>query len=259
MQADHSGVDRTIRLALSRYWWPTLRRDITQHITKCISCARHKSHPASPVPMLVYPIPERPWDTVGTDLLKLPRATSGYQYSFVCFDHFSRYVILASLHDKSAPSVAHALVTCVSNPYTAPKVILPDNGTESKNELIAQLCAHFNIRQSFIVAHHPASNGLVERTNRKILKALRYVTNGVSQTWDKWLSHIAASISASCNASISESPLFVLFGENKRLPYDVLLSKPQPRVQPGRLCKITTYIFSAPSTSVTRSSPFHKL
>ncbi len=162
VQEAHPDVDRTIRLTLSRYWWSTLRRDITQHIAKCISCARHKSHSASPVPMLEYPISERPWDSAGIDLLKLPRATSGYQYLFVCVDHFSRYVILAILHDKSAPSVAHALVTCVINPFATPKVIFSDNSTKFKNEFIAQLCAHFNIRQSFIVAHHTASNGLVE-------------------------------------------------------------------------------------------------
>ncbi len=169
--------------------------------------------------MLEYPTPERPWDTVGIDLIKLSRATSGYQYLFVSVDHFSRYVILASLNDKSASSVAHALVTCVINPFTRPNVIPSDNGAKFNKELNAQLCAHFNIRHSFVVAHHPASNGLVERANRKIIEALRHVTNGVLQTWDKWLSHIAAFISASYNASINESPHFVLFGEDKRLPY----------------------------------------
>ncbi len=105
------------------------------------------------------------------------------------------------------------------------------------------MCGHLNIRQSFIGAHHPASNGLVERANCKILKVLRHVTNGVSQTWDKWLSHIAASINASYSASINESPHFVLFSEGKRLPYDVLLSKPQPLYNPEDYAKLQLTYF----------------
>ena len=228
VQAAHPGVDRTIRATLSRYWWPSLRHDVKTYIASCHSCAQHKSHPSSPVPMGEYPIPLRPWDTVAIDLLKLPRTMSGSQYLFVCADHFSRYVILAPLKDKSAKSVAHALITHVINPFTTPKVILSDNGKEFRNELLAELCAAFNIQQTFIVAHHPASNGLCERANRKVLEALRHVTDGFPQSWDEWTSHIAASINSAYNSSINESPYFVIFGTDKRLPYDVLLDKPQP-------------------------------
>ena len=237
VEASHPGVDRSIRNALSRYWWPSLRQDIRQYVGKCFSCARHKSHSSFPVPMGEYPVPERPWDTVAIDLLKLPRATSGVQYLFVCVDHFSRYTVLAPLQDKSAASVAHALVTHVINPFTTPKTIISDNGAEFRNGLLTELCTLFNIHQTFVVAYHPASNGLVERANRKILEALRHVTNGFPQTWDTWLSHISASINSSYNSSINESPHFVLYGTDKRLPYDILLAKPQPLYNPENYAK----------------------
>ena len=228
VQASHPGVDRTIKAALARYWWPSLRHDVRSYVSSCHSCIQHKSAPSHPVPMGEYPIPARPWDTVSVDLLKLPRTHSGLQYLFVCTDHFSRFVVLAPLKDKAASSVAHAFITHVINPFTTPKVILSDNGAEFRNDLLAQLCLSFGIQQTFIVAHHPASNGLCERANRKILEALRHVTDGLPQTWDQWLSHIAASINSAHNSSINESPHFVLFGVDKRLPYDVLLSGPQP-------------------------------
>ena len=250
VEAGHPGVDRTLRYTLLRYWWPSLHKDITQHVAKCLSCARHKSHPSFPVPMLQYPVPERPWDTIALDLLKLPLTTTGYQYLFVCVDHFSRYIILAPLRDKSASSVARVLVDKVINPFTTPKVILSDNGAEFRNELLAEICHAFNMKQTFIVAHHPASNGLVERANRKILEALRHVTSGFAHTWDNWLSHIAASVNSSYNSSINESPHFVIFGEDKRLPYDMLLSKPQPLYNVENFAKVLVTSFQRIHQSV---------
>jgi len=161
----------------------------------------------------------------------------------VAVDNFSRYVILALLSDKLASFVARVLIDHVINPFTTPKVILSDNGGEFRNQLIAELCTAFNIQQTFIVAHHPSSNGLVERANRKILEALRHVTNRFSQTWDTFLSHIAASINSSYNASISESPHFVLFGVDKRLPYDILLNKPEPVYNPDNYAKVQLSAF----------------
>ena len=76
--------------------------------------------------MQQYTTPARSWDAVGIDLLKLLRSTSGQQYLFICVDHFSRYVVLAPLQDKSAASVAGALVEHVINPFTTSRVIISD-------------------------------------------------------------------------------------------------------------------------------------
>ncbi len=71
--------------------------------------------------------------------------------------------------------MAHALVSHLIFPYTTPRVLLSDNGTVFKNPILQDICTQFNIKQTFITAHHPASNGLVERTNRKILEILRHL------------------------------------------------------------------------------------
>ena len=143
-------------------------------------------------------------------------------------DHFSRYVVLAPLPDKTAFSVARALVRYLFHPFTTPKVLLSDNGTEFRNSLVSDICAQYNITQTFVVAHHPASNGLVERANKKILEVLRHVVQGCHASWDEWIPQVASAINSSINSSIGESPYFVLFGEDKRLPYQLLLERPTP-------------------------------
>ncbi len=113
-------------------------------------------------------------------------------------------------------------------PYTTPRVLLSDNGMEIKNQILADICSQYNIKQTFITAHHPASNGLVERTNRKVLEILRHLAGHLHETWDDWLSQVAASINGSVNSSTGKTPHYIIFGYDKRLPYDVLLKSPSP-------------------------------
>ncbi len=79
---------------------------------------------------------------------------------------------------------------------------------------------------SFITVYHPASNGLVERVNRKILEILQHVAGQFHEAWQDWLPHVAACINGSVNASTGKTPHYVVYGSEKCLPYDLL----QPHV-----------------------------
>ncbi len=127
----HPSRDRTLAAALSKYYCPTMRLDIEKHISHCLSCAQTKGT-TSTAPIPEYPLPAGPFDIVGLDLLQLPRSTQGSGFILVCDDHFTRFVVLAPLRDKSAVSVAHALVSHLICPYTTPRVLLTDNGMSSR-------------------------------------------------------------------------------------------------------------------------------
>ncbi len=82
-------------------------------------------------------------------------------------------MVLAPLNDKTATVVAYELVTHLICPFSTTCIIFSDNGTEFRNEVVSEICSQFGIKQSFTAAHNPASNGLVERANRKIVEVLR--------------------------------------------------------------------------------------
>ncbi len=113
------GRDRTLASARSKYNWPTMRIDIEKHILQCYSCSQTKGT-TSTAPILEYPLPAGPLDVVGIDLLQPPRSIQGSFYILVCVDHFSRFVVLAPLRNKSAVTVAHAIVSHLIFPYTTP-------------------------------------------------------------------------------------------------------------------------------------------
>ncbi len=81
------------------------------------------------------------------------------------------------------------------------RILLSDKGAEFRNAILVEICNQCSNTQTFIVAYHPASNGLVERANRKLLDALRAVVNSLFENWENWIPQISACL----NSSISES------------------------------------------------------
>ncbi len=130
---------------------------------------------------------------------------------------------MAPLHNKSATAVSHALVSHLLCPYTTPSLLLRDNGPEFRNDVLKSICHQYGITQSFITTYHPVSNGLVERVNRKILEILRHIAGAFHEAWQDWLPHVAACMNGSVNASTGKLPHYVVYGSEKRLPYDLLL------------------------------------
>ncbi|RUM30633.1 MAG: hypothetical protein DSY32_02035 [Aquifex sp.] len=265
--AGHPGKERTLSAARRSYYWPTMRVDIDAYVTKCLKCAQHKGTVPKPAPILEYPPPERPWDVVAIDLLQLPASRQGSKYLLVCVDHFSRYVVLAPLKDKTATTVAHSLIANLFCPYSTPRVLLSDNGGEFHNSLLAEICQQFEMKQTFTAAYHPASNGLVERANRKILEVLRPAVGGLLENWEDWLPHVAASINSSVCESTGQSPYYILYGTEKRLPYDLLSSPQKPVYNFDDYAKSQLRVFSDIHTDVrdrllaskaTMSSEQHK-
>ncbi len=183
MIAGHPGRERTLAAARESYFWPTMRTDVEAHVSKCNECAQQKGTVPRPAPILEYPPPNRPWDVVSIDLLQLSASYQGSKYLLVCFDHLSRYVVLAPLKDKTAKSVAQALITHLFCPYSAPRILLSDNGAEFRNALLEEISQQFVVKQCFTVTYHPASNDLKERTNRNILEVLRPVVGELLETW----------------------------------------------------------------------------
>ncbi len=105
--AGHPGKERTLTAARARYFWPTMRPDVDEHVAKCVKCAQYKGTPSDPALILEY----QPWDVVSIDILQLPPSAEGSKYLLVMVDMFLRYVVLARIKDKSAQNVVHALVT----------------------------------------------------------------------------------------------------------------------------------------------------
>lgn len=106
---------------------------------KFVKCAQLKGTAPKPAPILQDPPPEESWDAVAIDLLHIPASHQGSWYLLACVDHFSRFVILAPLQNKTAETVTHALTSNLFCPYSMPHALLSDNEAEFRNALLEEI------------------------------------------------------------------------------------------------------------------------
>ncbi len=79
---------------------------------------------------------------------------------------------------------------------------------------------------------------------------MRPVVGELLETWEDWLPQVAASINSSVRASTGQSPHFILFGVDKRLPYELLSSTHSPVYNAEGYAKHHLKVFSGIHKSV---------
>ncbi len=120
-QDGHPWKDRCLHPARLEYHWPIMRKDISAYTDMYHTCVINKGSVDKPVHILSYSTPLEPWDNLAIDLLKLSMTSEGsHQYLIVAIHHFSRYSILIPLKNKTAQTVATALIDEVFCKFNTP-------------------------------------------------------------------------------------------------------------------------------------------
>lgn len=226
-QGCHEGIKRTLQRACLYFTWPNMTTHIKEHIDSCKICKTLKPSHIPRVLMRAYPEVTAPFQRVCMDLIgPLPRTRSGKTFIIVMVDVFTHYTELCSIKDKSAYSVAKAIVNQLINRHGGVESILTDLGKEFQNAILKDICKNLQINQTNISAYHPSANGLVERMNLQVGNALRTITEGYPQDWDEYIPHVQMAINTAIHGSVGDSPHFLLYGRDPKLPMNDLFGIP---------------------------------
>ncbi|CAN4106462.1 unnamed protein product [Withania somnifera] len=76
----HPGVAKMYRDTRQLYWWNGMKKDIADHVSKCLNCRRVKYEHRRPGGLMRrLPIPEWKWERVTMDFVSgLPRTSRGF-------------------------------------------------------------------------------------------------------------------------------------------------------------------------------------
>ena len=80
--AGHPSIKRTRDLIISKYYWPTLRKDIETYIKGCNTCQKIKAkNSATTTPLHPNKIPSSPWEIISVNLISpLPNPKARMPY-----------------------------------------------------------------------------------------------------------------------------------------------------------------------------------
>ena len=167
-------------------------------------------------------------DRLHVDLCGPFPRSNGNAWILTCVDAYTRYLIAVPLRDKSAISVAEALMANVFCNIGLCRQIVSDLGREFQNEIIQQLCQLLHINQLRTTSYRPNTNGRVERVHRSLNSLMAKV---VSETQRDWCRHLPACVMAynvSKHEATSFSPYYLMHGREAICPLDLIVDTPQP-------------------------------
>ena len=226
--AAHFSVFKTYEKIRARFYWHGMFKDIEHWCKSCIDCSMKKiprSHRKAPL----LPIPvDGAFDRVAMDILgPFPVTTNGNRYIIVFSDYYTRWPEAFALPSTEASRIALLLVNEIMARHSSPRTLLSDRGPNFLASIVKEVCRLINTTRAYTTAYHPQTDGLVERFNGTLAEGLSMYVSTHQKDWDQHLSLILFAYRVSPNATTKESPFYLLYGREPRLPIDAsLLASP---------------------------------
>lgn len=225
--AGHFGLQKTYAKIRTRYFWKGMYRDCEVWIRSCIDCSMKKSPRTSKTPICL-PIPvSGAFDRLAVDAVgPLPETHAGNRYLIVFTDYLTRWPEAFPVKTIDAPVVARLIMDEIVARHGAPRTLLSDRGKNFLSKLVKEVCHMINTRKVNTSSYHPQTNGLVERFNGVLVQALSHFCSDNQKDWDLYIPSVLFGYRTSPSAATGESPFYLLYGREARLPIDVSLLPP---------------------------------
>ena len=222
--AGQLGLTKTYLRLLKEFWWDGMHANIYKWVGLCPVCTARKSPRGKKFGRLQpIDIPEF-LDTIAVDFCSLPTTDSNNSNLIVFCEYVTRFVIALPAEHCDAATVANALVCHVFPFFGEARRVLSDCEKAFKAKLVEEVCDVLRTKKIFTSTYHPQTDGLVERMNGTLQAMLSKFVETHQRDWDTYLPFIVFAYNSAPQASTGESPFFLLYGRDPRMPTDLSMA-----------------------------------
>jgi transposase InsO family protein len=245
----HGGIKKTYERLRNRFYWDNMYKDTVEHVQSCLDCEMKKfptnTGATVPVSLTHKPVSE-PCQDWCVDLCgPFPLSRNGNLYAVIFMDRFSRFPEAFGIPDKKAETVAKVLVEQIVCRYGCPRTLLSDRGGEFLSVLSSETYKLMNIKKLNTSGYRPQTNGMVEKFNHTLAQSISQYISYDQRDWDEFLCFACFQYRSSKNETTNESPYYLLFYREMKMPLDRVYSKDEQFVSTEEYLKEAIRRFSA--------------
>lgn len=219
--AGHYGAEGTFHKIASRYFFPGMRKYITDYVKHCAECNRYKPSNQKPAGLLRTPVYSQRFEILSIDLFgPLPETPDGKKWIFIVEDTSTKWVELFSLQNATAKECAVTLLEEVFLRYGLPRRLISDNGSQFVSAVMQQLCFLLGIIQDPTPVYCPQANP-VERKNRDLKPKLAILVGDNHTSWSEKLPSIRFALNTARCDTTGQTAAFLQFGREPRTLDDI--------------------------------------
>jgi len=167
------------RILRAGYYWPTMEKDCTTYVKKCVQCQKHEPITHMHQEELHHVSSPWPFSKWGMDIIG-PFAPGKGQVKFllVAVDYFSKWIEAEPLAIITASQVHRFIWKNIICRYGIPHTIITDNGRQFIDKGLADFYHNLKITHITSSVEHPQTNGQAEAANKIILGQLKKRLDG---------------------------------------------------------------------------------
>ncbi|XP_076057418.1 uncharacterized protein LOC143034959 [Oratosquilla oratoria] len=222
--AGHMGVRKTLDRIWQHFYWPGIRKDVTQYCRSCHTCqvVGKPNQSVAVAPLKPIPVGEEPFAKVIADIVgPLPKTKNGNEYILTLMDTFSRYPEAVPLRRVHAKVVFQELIKFFTR-WGLPRELQTDQGSVFLSKEVMQGLGALGIVKVTSSAYHPQSQGALERYHQTLKTMLKKWCLDNDTGWDQALPYLLFAVREVPNESMGISPFDMVFGHCVRGPLRVL-------------------------------------
>ena len=223
-QLGHNGTARTYMLLKRTYYWKGMKTDVSNYVKQCKLCQKQNILPVKYVSGH-FSVPMAPMEFISMDLIgDFTPSSKGNKYALTVICMLTGYTFCIPIPSKKASDVITAYIDNVYSKFGGSKKILSDNGTEFKNQLFEKIAKELGVEfKCYTAPYHPQSNGRIEGFHH-FLKSCMTKHISTTMEWDQVVHLATAAYNFFPNEHSKESPFFLMFGRDPRVPLNTLLT-----------------------------------
>ncbi|GKC13492.1 putative reverse transcriptase domain-containing protein [Tanacetum coccineum] len=217
----HPGADKMYHDLRDLYWWPGMKRDIAEYVSKCLTCSKIKAEHQKPSGLLQQPeITKWKWEKITMHLVtKLPRISGGYDAIWVIVDRLTKSAhFLPIREDYKIEKLARIYINKIVVRHGVPVSIISDRDGRFASHLWQALQEALGTKLHKSTAYHPKTDDQSECTIQTLEDMLRVCVMNFGGSWDAHLPLVEFSYNNSYHTSIKCAPFEALYGQKCRSP-----------------------------------------
>ena len=229
--AGHRGIQPTTQAIELYFYWPHMRQDIEDYVSKCIVCQKVKYERGKASGLLQpLPIPDSPWQSISMDFVfGLPKSTQGNNGIWTIIDRFSKQAhFLPVKKTIKAKNMAAMFISQIFKYHGLPSSIVSDRDPRMTSLFWRGMFENLGTKLNFSSAYHPETDGQSEIANSIVLDLLKNYVGEVAQAnqWEKYLPLVEYAYNNTIHSVTGKTPFEVIEGR-PRLP---LILKPHSKI-----------------------------
>lgn len=203
------------------YWWPTMKKDVTEFVSRCLTCQQVKAEHQVPTGKLQpLSIPVWKWENITMDfVLGLPRTLRKHDAVWVIIDRLTKSAHFLPIQQTySLDKLATLYIPEIVRLHGIPMSIVSDRDPRFTSHFWNSLQTALGTKLHFSTAFHPQTDGQSERTIQTLEDMMRACALEFKGNWDDHLPLMEFAYNNNFHSSIGMAPYEALYGRKCRSP-----------------------------------------